>query len=60
MKNGLWMGMGMFGYESDTVFPTVIVLDAHGVVRWVDQTDNYRVRPKPDTFLPLLRQLKAS
>lgn len=57
MKNGLPMGMQMLGYESETVFPTVIVLDAKGIVRWLDQTDNYRIRPEPDTFLPLLREL---
>ena len=57
MKSGLPMGMGLLGYDADTVFPTVVVMDAKGVVRWLDQTDNYRVRPEPDTFLPLLRQL---
>lgn len=60
MKNGLPMGMGMLGYEADTVFPTVVVLDANGIVRFVDQTDNYRVRPEPDTFLPLLKSLSAA
>lgn len=59
-KNGLPMGMGMLGYSAETVFPTVIVLDAAGVIRWVDQTDNYRVRPEPETFLPLLRQLSST
>lgn len=59
-KNGLPMGMGVLGYSADTVLPTVIVLDAAGVIRWVDQTDNYRVRPEPDTFLPLLRQLAST
>ena len=57
MPNGLPMGMGLLGYDSETVFPTVIILDADGVIRWVDQTDNYRIRPEPDTFLPLLRQI---
>lgn len=57
MRNGLPMGFGLLGYDSDTVFPTVIVLDAQGIIRWVDQTDNYRVRPEPDTFFPLLRSL---
>lgn len=57
MKDGLPMGMGLFGYDDDTVLPTVIVLDEKGVVRWADETDNYRVRPEPETFLPLLREL---
>jgi peroxiredoxin len=57
MKHGLPMGMQVFGYDSDTVLPTVIVLDREGVIRWVDETDNYRVRPEPTTFLPLVREL---
>jgi len=57
MEHGLPAGMGVLGYESTTVYPTVIVVDAAGVVRWLDETDNYRVRPEPDTFLPLLRKL---
>jgi peroxiredoxin len=60
MRNGLPMGMGMLGYEADTVFPTVLVLDPKGVIRWLDQTDNYRVRPEPGTFLPILRQLATA
>jgi peroxiredoxin len=46
---------GMVGYESDTVLPTLIVTDADGRVVYADQTDNYRVRPKPDTVLAALR-----
>ncbi|MEM9071343.1 MAG: peroxiredoxin family protein [Myxococcota bacterium] len=57
---GLPLGMEVLGYASETVLPTVIVVDADGVVRWLDQTDNYRVRPEPETFLPLLRELAAS
>ena len=58
-KNGLPMGMTVLGYDADTVLPTVIVLDAEGVIRSLDRTDNYRVRPEPETFLPILRQLAA-
>lgn len=60
MKSGLPLGMELLGYDSDTVFPTVIVVDSNGVIRWVDQTDNYRVRPEPETFLPILRELTAA
>jgi len=60
MRNGLPMGMGVLGYKADTVFPTVLVLDSKGVIRWLDQTDNYRVRPEPSTFLPILRQLAGA
>ena len=42
---------GMPGYPADTVMATVIALDAEGNVIFGDETDNYRVRPHPDTFL---------
>lgn len=44
---------GMPAYPSDTVMATVIALDKDGKVTFGDETDNYRVRPHPDTFLPV-------
>lgn len=44
---------GMPGYPKDTVMATVIALDEDGKVLFGDETDNYRVRPHPDTFLPV-------
>jgi len=46
---------GLLGYESDTVLPTVVVTDTEGRIVYTDQTDNYRVRPTPDTILAALR-----
>jgi len=51
--------VGMLGYEPDTVFPTVLVLDADGRIVFSDQTDNYRVRPEPETILAALRAAAA-
>ncbi len=45
---------GMKGYPVDTVMATVIALDAEGKVTFGDETDNYRVRPHPDSFMPIL------
>lgn len=42
---------GMSAYPADTVMATVITLDENGKVTFGDETDNYRVRPHPDTFL---------
>ena len=42
---------GMPGYPTDTVKATVIGLDEDGKVIFGDETDNYRIRPHPDTFL---------
>ncbi len=49
--------LGMVGYDSETVLPTAVVLDATGVVRYADQTDNYRFRPDPSQFLEVLAKL---
>ncbi|HYE35601.1 peroxiredoxin family protein [Methylocaldum sp.] len=54
--NGTPMGMQMFGYDNDTVLPTVIVTDRNGQVVWTHETDNYRIRPEPDVYLDVLRR----
>lgn len=59
MANGLPAGMEVLGYDSDTVYPTVIITDKKAVIIFVDQTDNYRIRPEPETFLPYLKMSKA-
>lgn len=53
---GTPMGMQAFGYDSHTVLPTVIITDASGLVIWTDETDNYRVRPDPETYLKVLKE----
>nr|WP_306423256.1 peroxiredoxin family protein [Atopomonas sediminilitoris] len=50
-------GLEALGYDSDTVLPTVIITDAAGVVRYLDLTDNYRVRPEPEVFLQVFDRL---
>lgn len=54
-ESGLPMGMQMMGYDSETVLPTVIITAKGGKIIWVHETDNYRVRPEPDTYLQVLR-----
>lgn len=44
---------GVKGFPGDTVMATVIALDHKGRVIFGDETDNYRVRPHPDSFLPV-------
>jgi peroxiredoxin len=50
-EGGLPTGLQALGYDSDLVMPTVALVDERGVVRALDRTDNYRVRPEPSTFL---------
>jgi len=54
LDHGLPLGMEVFGYKSETVLPTVIITDEEGKIIFLDQTDNYRVRPEPETFLNVL------
>jgi hypothetical protein len=49
------MGMQALGYDSETVLPTVIITGTDGLILWVHETDNYRVRPEPETYLAVLR-----
>ncbi len=49
-EGGTPLGLEVLGYDSDTVLPTVIITDPGGSIVFTDQTDNYRVRPEPETF----------
>jgi len=55
-KNGIPAGFQVFGYESDTVMPTVIITNKENKILFADLTDNYRVRPEPETFLKVIDQ----
>ena len=55
---GLPLGLQIFGYSTDTVFPTVIVTDKKGKIVFVDQTENYRMRPGLEVLLSVLPNLK--
>jgi peroxiredoxin len=39
--------------------PASFLIDAEGVVRWRDVTENYRLRPQPETILAALDRLRA-
>ena len=57
--NGLPMGLQALGYDSDTVLPTVVITGTGGRILWAHETDNYRVRPEPATYLKILRDSQA-
>ncbi len=52
-KFGLPMGLQVLGYESHSVYPTIIAVDEKGVIMYSDQTSNYRVRPEPEELLKI-------
>lgn len=39
----------------DMPIPTTILVDAQGIVRWIDQATDYQVRSHPDRVLAALR-----
>lgn len=54
-KFGLPMGFQTLGYDSDSVYPTIIASDEKGVIIYNDQTTNYRVRPEPQELLAIFQ-----
>lgn len=50
-KYGLPMGFQVFGYSSDSVYPTIVAIDDTGKIIYNDQTSNYRLRPEPNELL---------
>ena len=57
---GTPFGFQLLGYKSETVLPTVIIIDAGGTIIFADQTDSYRIRPEPARFLRILRDVAGS
>lgn len=51
---------GMMGFDRDTAYPTVLYVDKGGEILWSDESDNYRLRPKPKLFLGLKSSFQAS
>lgn len=60
VRDGIPAGLQALGYDSDTTRPAVFITDANGVIAYCDLTDNYRVRPEPSQYWPVLEQVAAS
>jgi peroxiredoxin len=57
VRDGIPAGLQALGYDSDTTRPTVFITDRDGKIAYVDMTDNYRVRPEPAQYLPILERV---
>ncbi|MBO9490559.1 redoxin domain-containing protein [Endozoicomonas sp. G2_1] len=55
-KNGTPTGLEVLGYDSDTVRPSILILDQEQRVIYADITNNYRVRPEPEEFIQVLTE----
>ncbi len=51
--------LGVAGYGTDAVYPTLILTDAQGTVLYADVSENYRARPEPDLVMAILDQQRA-
>ena len=51
-----WKGLSPGGLAHLPI-PTAILVDAEGVVRWIDQAADYQVRSHPDRVLAAIRRL---
>lgn len=43
----------------DIPIPTQILVDQKGIIRWIYQPSNYRIRAKPETVLAVLKKLNV-
>lgn len=56
-KNGIPAGFQALGYTNNSVLPTVIITNDRGEIVFADLTDNYRLRPEPESFLKIINDL---
>ncbi len=49
-------GLELLGYPRDAAVPTVVLIDADGIVRFIEVAENYRLRPDPDAYLTYLER----
>jgi len=49
---------GSPGGKGDIAFPTAVLVDAQGVVRWTFQSDTYRQRAQPEEIFRAIDRLR--
>ena len=59
-SNSVPFGMQLLGYSSEAALPTVVVIDANGIILFTDLTDNYRHRPEPEKLIKVLDIAEAA
>ena len=52
---GLALGLAPFKIESMAI-PTTLLIDETGVIRWIDQTDDYRLRSSTDRVMAAVKE----
>ncbi len=57
---GTPFGMEVLGYSTDNVYPTLVITDSNGIVRFINMTDNYRLRPEPSSYIKLIDEVQLA
>lgn len=57
-QHALPLGLQLLGHASDAYYPTAMISDAQGLIRYLDQSENDRDRPDPQLFLQTLQQMQ--
>ena len=52
---GIPLAMGMYKYRAMSI-PTSILVDENGIIKWIDQSEDYRIRASQDRILEALKQ----
>lgn len=51
---GISISMNAFKYRSMSI-PTTILIDENGIIRWIDQSDDYRIRASREKIISALK-----
>ena len=54
-KSALPLGFQFLGFETDMAKPTMIITDENGKIKFLDLTENYRIRPTPGEILTAIQ-----
>ena len=52
---GLALGLAPFSFQAMAI-PTTLLIDETGVIRWIDQTDDYRLRSSTDRVMTAVKR----
>lgn len=59
-QNALPLGLQVLGHNSHAYYPTVMISDSQGIIRYLDQSEHDRERPDPQVLLQVLQQMQPA
>lgn len=58
--HALPIGLQLLGHSRDAYYPTVMISDRQGIIRYLNSSEDYRQRPDPQVFLRVLQQMQET